>query len=381
MTARKKAVVAGDTLLSDQDLEALREIDVDGAAMGGEPAEATWQRRAKGLPGGAVSLLEALVRSEPVRLRVLHDVEDRLLRAVPVDRRQPIQIMTAWTSAWSSGRRDETTRMIRNARNRLVRALYGGSLEVHAVATKVPKTVRRAGLSKGTLVVDDPRPGQPWFGHAACLEQTPPKLVWWCRSRVRRDRALQVLDLTAGSRTVSDLLEGAGDVVVASDVHPISHVIMLDARDVGEHWRHGRRRPPITGTQKASVVVHPDLIFFDPGCRARGPGAEGADSVGGLDLAVLDREEWINTCVAIVTKCVAMLKKSGRMSFLVRAAYRVVGRYVNDDQLVDDIKKRLPPTAAVEHEFSLTFANPRIPQAFVGTERPTTHHLFIARAS
>ena len=221
-----------DVLLEDLTLEFERMVAEELAdAPAAVTVASTWAEVAELRPHWVVELVEALLRNNLLKRDLAEKAEDRMLRGVPPQHRDPALIGAAWAFAGHSSRRSQTLAWLRRIRNQMVSVLHRSNAFEHDVPKAHPENMKGWRPKGGVLVVSEVASGSASFGHPALMEHTPLKTIYYALKTWQMGQA-GVLDIedvdaeggvvfpvptffdaTAGSGTVADYMgcvQGSG---------------------------------------------------------------------------------------------------------------------------------------------------------------------------
>jgi hypothetical protein len=354
----------------------------------------TWAEVAELRPRWVVELAEALLRNNHLRRDLVEKAEDRMLRAVPAEHRDPALIGAAWGFAGHPSRRPETLAWLRRVRNDTVAVLHRGSAFQHHVPNAHPEGMKGWRPKGGALIVNEVVAGSASFGHPALMEHTPLKVVYYALKTWQMNQSIVLdveddtdagglvwpkpsfFDATAGSGTVGDYLGVVhGCEGTSIDLTPTSErVALTDLRHLGfprsaqdvvwlprfdsrDKWKPALSAGPV------------DLVFFDPPSRGRPThadlyaGARPEDDLGGLH-----RDDYISACSAFVQMAMQILRPRGYIVYPVRHGVRDRQRIVEDNRIIIDLKVAFGPSVTVERQVPIKYRK-RVPQVSLGVER------------
>lgn len=325
----------------------------------------TFRRRTRGVPPMVTRLVRTL--DVPVyRIECLDEIE-QLLFGWEDDREKlgPIEIIRCWDDAMSPARRDETLGLVRRVVDRRKRLGYVRKLQdLHRRKAPLPFE-----WSPGPLVCEDPQERTDLtFGVRSFMESTPVQVVAFAIEVLSTFGAKQpknVLDLTAGSGTVTDLVRAHGGHVVERDL---------------EQVRHGCRPLDLREVERAVPADRKfDLVFLHPPSI----GMPHSVALGGRpdrrDLSWATPEQWVEIVSTAVTKALRFLRPDhGLLSLLVPEGVREHQKVHPYPGMADQIVQRLPEDAYVVDRRPLTWRR-RAKQFSLGVNRVPSVHLLIAK--
>lgn len=356
-------------------------------------ARRDWDRESRLLPAAVARMLEH-VEVAGLRLEALSFAEETVCWSVPKRSLNPAKKAELWTRAWSR-RPVETAKAIHKAIDHVLRTVYIGRLVEHEVPEKLPRHVQAARVVNGVLAVDDPERRRPSLGVRSYAEATPPEIVVvtvkvWQRRRAASKmpkRGPRAWDLTSGSNTVADAIKLLAGSCVSTDLTQNSgnarETATLDARRVGCCTSHGAKPPSKPySVEDTLIIARPDLIFFDP--PSRGSPTQQELDLGvhqHLDLAILDREEWVMTVADIASRAVRHLSSGGLMSLLVREGIRNHQHVTPEPGVADEVLAALGDNVTVVGQHRVEFGNTRNQASLIQNRLPMRHLLLARRAS
>ncbi len=335
-------------------------------------------------PSCVMGFAESILRTSWARTELLNRTEAVLLAGVDPDEHDPSAIEAAWIYAMHPERRRESEKWLRRVADDIVATNHGGNTYTRPRPQGLPRALRNLKVSViggvAHVEVREDRFCREGLGYSPYMEQTPPEVPWldyraWRRSAGARTRPI-VWDITAGSGTSTNLLaHGLGCMVIATDLNtPNEYVAMADARQVGRNDLHRPYRRIDNG--KLVRRPRPDLVLFDPPSRGAPTHAENYHGAfPQLDLAVLDRDTYIETLAAITVSAAERVRPGGMVSVLLRCGVRERQTIVDDDRLPREFLAavaRTKPDLRVVETLRLTWNQEgRVRQAGVGTARPS----------
>ncbi len=366
----------------------------------------TWAEVAELRPRWVVELVEALLRNNRLRRDLVDRVEDRMLRGVPPEHRDPALVGAAWAFAGHESRRPETLVWLRRIRNEMVFVLHRGNAFQHVVPKAHPEDMKGWKPKGGALVVNEVSSGSASFGHPALLEHTSLKVVYYALKTWQMAQGIALgaegdtdagglawpipsfFDATGASGTVGDylgLVHGCEGVSV--DLTPASErVALADLRHLGipRSVEDVVWLPRFTAKDKwkPALSVGPvDLVFFDPPSRGTPTHAElYSGSRPEADLGGFHRDDYISACSAFVQLAVQILRPRGYIVYLVRHGVRDRQRVVEEDRLVVDLKVAFGPSVTVDRQVPIKYKH-RVPQVSLGVERVPATLLMLRRSA
>lgn len=339
------------------------------------------------VPQAARSIIEQ-VRVPHERLRVLVEFERETFQWVGRERHRDlgdgaadvisldrVKVQETWKRLVAGRRRKRHFSRLKVLVDDARARLHAANIVSGSWPETLPEAVLDAEVKDGVLVVRDPegRDGQP--GDAAYLEQTPPPVFVVGAQLTRRHfesagkrwQAPSALDPMAGSGTGEATLGPLGWKVLSSDLtNPGERIHFLDARNVGEHALH-QRVPKIDGKQPGPIKVpehlvvdRPHMIVLDPPSRGTPTHAERYEGFWpNLDLAVLDRNEYIETIAAISGRALECLRAGGCLVLVVREGTRSQQHVSADPDLARDIVAAIGQAAEVVDTFKVVYEHAR----------------------
>jgi hypothetical protein len=353
-----------------------------------------WRRLARALPPPVRGILETIdvpwLRNDTAEEieRELFGWEERRVQAassrVPVD---PAAVRTAWRGRLTT-RPDETLAQVRRIVDENKRTAHYSKVQDREIGRELLPHHQDPTPKDGVLVVrPPPHRRNSYFGVSGYLEATPVEIPvyvarFWQRRIGRTSPA--AWDLTAGGNTVAEVLTTVfGSRVVASDIVATDALAAFgDLRDVGFLAHHRGNRRPAEILAASVVVTTPDLVFIDP--PSRGGPSHSALYLGDrpeLDLACLDRDEYLANILAVLVLASARLARGGLLSLLLREGVRSDQRVGPDESIVTDFLTAAAdfPEVMLVDRFRLVEPAP-VRQASLATTRPAMTHLLFARA-
>jgi hypothetical protein len=404
--------------LSDENLEELlrREIperassstSVTSATLGGTVADEHEANLLLGdLPLAARRIVE-VIRLPDERVRIVDDFERRKFgwdsrvrtiqlpygetKVIALDR---VEVRRAWRRLLSGKKSDRHLAELRAFVDNVRAKLHGGNIVTGSWPETLSTVVENAVVNDGILVVSDPksRDGSP--GDAAYMEQTPPAVLVVVAKFARahyesaghRWMAPTAWDLTAGSGTGEATLGPLGWKVVSTDlVNPNDAVGFLDARNLGDNDFHRRpikiegKQPGPAKVDERRVIVRPHVIVFDP--PSRGVPTHSERYQGCLpeqDMAVLARDEYIETVARISKGALERLRLGGSLLLVIRECARAQQRITPDIGLAQEIVAAIGPTKVVTR-FEVVYEERRN-QFSLGKARPPIKAFVLARTT
>jgi hypothetical protein len=359
------------------------------------------------VPAGAIEFVRSLTRTEWLATCTLAAADEHYCRRLGEHTVKDRQ--NRWNGAWTKRRRSVEARL-RRARDEQARRHHAFNVGDHETFRKLPGFFKPwRPNADGRLLVHDPDQVNPSIGSPGFLEQTPVKVLRWVhetwlsnRGAVLEDgdvslsdvRPLRVWDLTAGSGTGMDYfgricgckVYSRDLTVVASDVDcGCFHDFHVSDKVTG--------RSQMPAIHPGLVIRHPDIILFDPPSRGTPTHAElygdrdEDDEADARDLALADRQRWIDETTRIAKRTARYLAKGGVISFLVRHGERNGRTVVDDPGLLDAVKLELVKPGpgrlqalAIAHEMPIVCGRRRN-QASLGQARVPATHLLLVRAS
>lgn len=324
-----------------------------------------FRRRALGAHPAVTRLVRTL--DVPVyRVECLDEIE-KLLFGWDGDRTRlgPIENIRCWDEAMLPARRDETLGLVRRVVDQKKRQAYVRKLcDLDRRKEPLPYVWR-----PGSLVCEDPQERtEPTFGVRSFMEATPIEVVAFTIEVLNRFASRtpeDVLDLTNGSGTVTDLVRAHGGRVVERDLDPVrAGCLPLDLREVERAVPADRRF---------------DLIFVHPPSIGMPHHKEPSEDPGRRDLSWATPEQWIEVVSTAVAKALRFLHPDhGLLSLLVPEGVRDHQKVHPYPGMADQIVQRLPEDAYVVDRRPLTWRR-RAKQVSLGTNRVPSVHLLIAR--
>jgi len=343
-----------------------------------------WNRERRLLPPAVVGMLEH-VEVVGLRLDAMVAAEKTVLWGVPRRNLSPATRAELWARAWAN-RQQETAKAVHRAIDGVLSNLYISRLFEHEVPVKLPRDLQAARVVDGVLTVDDPERRTPSLGVQSYTEATPPEIVvvtvkaWQRRQEalMKPQRGPRAWDFTAGSNTVAEVLQHFSGRTAAFDLTNNHEAVTYgDARRFAHCPYFGARTFGKVPTER--IVRSPELIFFDP--PSRGTPTQQELDLGvhqHLDLAALDRDEWVNTVADIASRAVQHLVPGGLLSLIVREGTREDQHVTPEPGVADDVIAALSRHVEILDKHQVEFGSRRN-QAVLGQSRLPTQHLLLTR--
>jgi hypothetical protein len=321
----------------------------------------------------------------------------RVERTLNIDRRtmDRLQVRTIWERAMAPAREERTLTVVRRTVDTIKNEdQIGRVLEPRSVS-KLPDELLAITADQPELVVSDPKSTRGGLHLRSYLEVTPPEVimhavrVWEAGRRqlgLPRKR-IAAWDPTAGACTALTIVSALGGKVVCTDLtNAAGPVIMCDAREIGTAPSHkgknAYRTTPFFLDAGVPSIANPDIVLIDPPSRGVVTHARlyGNDEHEHLDLATLDREEWISEVTNIVSKAMGHVAQAGVVSLVVRAGVRHENRVIPDADLVGDVRSVLQAAGLqilADVPVTYTYA---CKQTSAARERAPMQHLVLGRS-
>ncbi len=367
---RPEALMPGEALTLDGVQEEIERV------FRPEPIEEpSWRSRVRSLPP-AVRTAVLTIDVPMYRMECISEIEMRLFgwndrvrldetcpaSRVPV---QPVEVRVAYNRAFSADRREQTLRLVRHVvdevkRRGFVRRLLDGRRQ---------SSVPEPRLTRGSIHCEDPAARtEATHGVRSYLEATPVQLVEFVVGFLKENGGAdvaRVLDLTAGSGTITDVVAAHAGRTAERDLGPVrdrSHA--LDLRQVNRAAEAGRRF---------------DLVFMHPPSIGRPHPVEMNQGLVQGDLSRVHPDEWVAVVASAIEGALRFLQPDhGLLSVLVPEGARDHQRVLPLPGMADRIVERLPEGAYVVDRRQLRWGR-RARQVSLGRARVPSVHLLIAQ--
>jgi hypothetical protein len=278
----------------------------------------------------------------------------------------PAEVRVAYTRVLAADRREQTLRLVRHVVDQVKRRGFVRRLLDARRQTTVPDEPR---LRAGGIHCEDPesRP-EATHGVRSYLEATPVQVVEFVVDFLKENGQTEVgrvLDLTAGSGTVTDVVAAHRGRTAERDLGPVrDRTHALDLRQVHRAAETGRKF---------------DLVFMHPPSIGRPhPVAMNQGLVQG-DLSRVHPDEWVAVLAAAIEGALSFLQTGlGLLSVLVPEGVRDHQRVLPLPGMADRIVERLPEGAYVVDRRQLRWGR-RARQVSLGRARVPSVHLLIAQ--
>lgn len=343
-----------------------------------EPAEATpsWRSWVRSLPP-AVRTAVLTIDVPMYRMECISEIEMRLFGWIDRARSHdtcpgsmvpllPVEVRTAYTRALAADRREQTLRLVRHVvdqvkRRGFVRRLLDGRRQ-----TTFPDEPR---LTRGGIHCEDPESRtDATHGVRSYLEATPVQVVEFVVDFLKeygQTEVGRVLDLTAGSGTVTDVVAAHGGRVAERDLGPVrDRTHALDLRQVHRAAEAGRRF---------------DIVFMHPPSIGRPHQVEMNQGLVQGDLSRVHPDEWVAVVLGAIEAALNFLQTDlGLLSVLVPEGVRDHQRVLPLPGMADRIVQGLPESAYVVDRRQLRWGR-RARQVSLGRARVPSVHLLVAQ--
>jgi len=342
-----------------------------------EPQEGpSWRSRVRSLPP-AVRTPVLTIDVPMYRMECISEIEMRLFGWT--DRRRlddtcpgstvavpPAEVRVAYTRALSADRREQALRLVRHVVDEVKRRGFVRRLLDERRQATVPDEPR---LTRGGIHCEDPEARtEATHGVRSYLEATPVQVVEFVVGLLENlggRKVTNVLDLTAGSGTVADVVAAHGGRTAERDLGPVrDRTHALDVRQVQRAAEPGRLF---------------DLVFIHPPSIGRPHPVEMNQGLVQGDLSRVHPDEWVAVVASAIEGALRFLQPGhGLLSVLVPEGIRDHQRVLPLPGMADRIVDRLPEGGYVVDRRQLRWGR-RARQVSLGRARVPTVHLLIAR--
>lgn len=278
----------------------------------------------------------------------------------------PVEVMVAYTRALAADRREQTLRLVRHVVDQVKRRGFVRRLLDARRQTTVPDAPR---LTAGGIHCEDPESRtEATHGVRSYLEATPVRVVEFVINFLKengRAHVARVLDLTAGSGTVTDVVAAHGGRTAERDLGPVrDRTHALDLRQVHRAAEAGRKF---------------DLVFMHPPSIGRPHPVEMNQGLVQEDLSRVHPDEWVAVVLGAIEGALRFLQPGhGLLSVLVPEGVRDHQRVLPLPGMADRIVEGLPESAYVVDRRQLRWGR-RARQVSLGRTRVPSVHLLIAQ--
>ncbi len=334
-----------------------------------------WRAGSRALPPVVRSPL--LTIDVPIyRVECLHEIERALFgweSRRRVDRRtgrsialMPVEIMVAYSDALAPGRREQTLRVVRREIDRAKHRGFVRKLQALERASQPPAI--RTTRSRSIWCEDPESRTEATLGVRSYLEATPVQVVEFVVAFLENfggRKVINVLDLTAGSATVTDVVATHGGRTAERDLGPVrDRTHALDLRQVHRAAETGRKF---------------DLVFIHPPSIGRPHPVDMNQGLVHGDLSRVHPDEWVAVVLGAIEGALPFLQHGhGLLSVLVPEGLRDHQRVLPLPGMADRIVERLPEGAYVVDRRQLRWGR-RARQVSLGRTRVPSVHLLIAQ--
>lgn len=278
----------------------------------------------------------------------------------------PVEVRTAYTRALAADRREQTLRLVRHVVDGVKRRGFVRRILDDHRASNLPDIPP---LTRGGIHCEDPESRtEATHGVRSYLEATPVQVVEFVVGFLQdfgRRKVTHVLDLTAGSGTVTDVVAAHGGRTAERDLGPVrDRTHALDLRQVHRAAEAGRKF---------------DLVFMHPPSIGRPHPVEMNQGLVQGDLSRVHPDEWVAVVLGAVAGALRFLHPGhGLLSVLVPEGVRDHQRVLPLPGMADRIVERLPEGAYVVDRRQLRWGR-RARQVSLGRARVPSVHLLIAQ--